>query len=127
MTDINTKLSGTKQAKLSMFSKTWLATLVVLTITLGIYHSNESSKVANQLAEEYGISLDMAYGLQCYKGSLHYPNQGNFSGLLPVIPRTQCNLENFEVKSHNKYKIWFGISLLTTIFSILIIWGFKSD
>lgn len=110
-----------------MLSKAWLATLAILTITLGIYHSNESSKVANQLAIEYEISLDMAYGLQCYKGSLHYPNHGSFSGLLPVLPKIQCDMEKFEIKSHNKYKIWFGISLLSTIMSILIIWGFKSD
>ncbi|WP_029406954.1 hypothetical protein [Thiomicrorhabdus sp. Milos-T2] len=126
MTDEYTKQNRASQVKLSLFLKTWIATLAILTIILGIYHSNESSKVAEQLTEQYLLPLDMAYGLQCYKGTLHYPNQGNFSGLLPVTPRIQCSLEDFEAKSHNKYSIWFGISLLSTLFNLLIIWLVKS-
>lgn len=127
MTDENTKLTRTTQAKPSIFLKTLLVILATLTIILGTYHSNESSKVAEQLTEQYALPLDMANGLQCYKGTLHYPNQGNFSGLLPVTPRIQCSLEDFEAKSHNKYSIWFGMSLLSTLFNLLIIWLVKSQ
>lgn len=126
MTDENTKLTRATQAKPSIFLKTLLVILVTLTIILGTYHSNESAKVASQLAEQYELPLDMAYGLQCYKGTLHYPNEGNFSGLLPIVPRTLCNLEEFEIISHNKYSVWFGISLISTLFSLLIIWVVKS-
>ncbi|WP_029408533.1 hypothetical protein [Thiomicrorhabdus sp. Milos-T2] len=36
----------------------------------------EQKQIEVKLAETYGISLDVAESIQCYKGYLHYPNTG---------------------------------------------------
>jgi hypothetical protein len=109
--------------KLILFLSTILA--LVLSVQFGMKFNEEKLEIKKTLAETYHISLDSTYGVQCYNGYLHYPNQGNFSGLLAFSPSIKCNLNEFKTLTENKYTVWFTLSILSTAFSLLLAWATK--
>jgi hypothetical protein len=73
----------------------------------------------------YQIPQESVAGLQCYKGLLHYPNQGNFSGLLSFSPAIQCHKEKFEALQQNAHQKAFYLSVFLFLFSIGLGWLYR--
>jgi hypothetical protein len=78
-----------------------------------------------KLAETYGISLDVAGSIQCYKGYLHYPNSEMFSGLLTVSPSIQCDSETLKQQKDNRYSFEYFASIFILLISVLFLFVFK--
>jgi hypothetical protein len=86
----------------------------------------EQKVIEAKLAENYGISTDVVSSVQCYRGYLHYPNAGAFSGLIAVSPRKSCDLEVFEQQRHNPYTFEYFASVLAGLISVLFLFAFRN-
>ena len=78
-----------------------------------------------KLAQTYGVSVDVAESIRCYKGYLHYPNSGVVSGLLAVSPGIQCNLETFKKQKENRYLFEYFASVFISLISVLLLLAFQ--
>lgn len=74
-----------------------------------------------KLAEAYGISLDVAESIQCYKGYLHYSNSEMFSGLLAVSPSIQCDAADLKQQKENRYSYEYFASIFISLISVLLL------
>jgi hypothetical protein len=63
----------------------------------------EQKHIEFRLAETYGFSQEIAETVQCYKGYLHYPNIGVFSGLLAVTPSISCDTDTLKQQKENRH------------------------
>ncbi|QCU91000.1 hypothetical protein [Thiomicrorhabdus sediminis] len=86
----------------------------------------EQNAIKAKLAENYGVSEDVVASLQCYRGYLHYPNSGVFSGLIAISPSKPCDLEIFEQQHHNPHSFEYFISVLAGLISVLFLFVFRS-
>lgn len=94
-----------------------LATSVVMTIFYGAKFMSEKTVIEKRISDTYKVPLESAHSLQCYQGYLHYPNQGNFSGLLAITPNIPCNSKEFNELSANQFDAWFAIFIILTLIS----------
>jgi hypothetical protein len=78
-----------------------------------------------KLTETYGISIDVADSIQCYKGYLHYPNSEMFSGLLAVSPSIQCDSATLKQQKENRYSFEYFGSIFISLISVLFLFVFK--
>ncbi|WP_029407272.1 hypothetical protein [Thiomicrorhabdus sp. Milos-T2] len=103
------------------FIKLLIAVVIIVTFIMTIYsgklYFQERTQVKNNVAVYYQIPQESVAGLQCYKGLLHYPNQGNFSGLLSFSPAIRCHKEELEALKQNKYQTEFYLSVFIFLFS----------
>lgn len=104
----------------------WLWAIFALSAFSSIFFGTqlfaEQPKINQQISKIYSIPIDSTEGTQCYKGHLHYSNQGNFSGLLSFSPNIECDAEEFKTVSHNPYRHAYILSLFVSIMSLLLIW-----
>jgi hypothetical protein len=98
-----------------------LSTLV-MSIYSGKQFYQESTEIQQKVAQHYQISKESAGGLKCFKGMLHYPNQGNFSGLLSFSPAIECNAEEFDSLRQNPHQTEFYLSAFLFLFSTGLGW-----
>jgi hypothetical protein len=101
-----------------------LSTLV-MSIYSGKQFYQESALIQQKVAQHYQISKESAGGLKCFKGMLHYPNQGNFSGLLSFSPAIGCDAEEFDSLQQNPYQTEFYISAFLFLFSTGLGWLYR--
>jgi hypothetical protein len=101
-----------------------LSTLV-MSIYSGKQFYQESALIQNKVVQHYQIPKESAGGLQCFKGMLHYPNQGNFSGLLSFSPAIGCDAEEFDSLQQNPYQTEFYISAFLFLFSTGLGWLYR--
>lgn len=82
-----------------------------------------------EVATKCEMSVEVAGSLTCYKGYLHYPNTGAFSGLVPINPKQECNAEVLKQQKHNEYSTMFFLSVLSVFLSLLFVYIFlrKND
>ena len=111
------------------FIKLLIAVVILSTLVMTIYSGNryfqERTQVQNNVAVHYQIPQESLAGLQCYKGMLHYPNQGNFSGLLSFSPAIECDAEEFDSLRQNPYKTEFYLSAFLFLFSTGLGWLYR--
>jgi len=115
-----------KESNTSKSILVWLWAIFVLSALSSTFFGTqffaEQPKINQQISKTYSIPIDSTEGAQCYKGHLHYSNQGNFSGLLSFSPNIECNAEEFKTISHNPYRHAYILSLFLSIMSLLLIW-----
>lgn len=101
-----------------------LSTFVMLIVT-GKNYFDEDLNIQQKIADHYQIPQESVAGLQCYKGFLHYPNQGHFSGVLSFSPSIKCDISELKALKHNSYKTEFHIYVLILLLSLFFVWLFK--
>jgi hypothetical protein len=119
-----TELLWIQRFMLMLLSIVMLITLV-MSIYTGKQFYQERATIQQKVSQHYQIPKESAGGLQCFKGMLHYPNQGNFSGLLSFSPAINCNNEKFEALKHNPYQTEFYLSAFLFLFAIGIGWLYR--
>ena len=98
---------------------------LVMSIYSGKKFYQESTEIQQKVAQHYQISKESAGGLKCFKGMLHYPNQGNFSGLLSFSPAIKCDAEKFDSLLQNPYQTEFYLSAFLFLFSSGLGWLYR--
>lgn len=116
-----TELLWIQRFMLMLLSIVMLSTLV-MSIYSGKQFYQESVAIQHKVAQHYQIPKESAGGLQCFKGMLHYPNQGNFSGLLSFSPAIECDAEEFDSLQQNPYQTEFYLSAFLFLFSTGLGW-----
>lgn len=97
----------------------------IMTIYSGKLYFQERTQVQNNIAVHYQVPKETVSGLQCYKGMLHYPNQGSFSGLLRISSTIQCHIEEFEALKQNQYQTEYYLFSFMFLFSISLGWLYR--
>lgn len=98
-----------------------LATSVAMTIFYGAKFMSEKTVIEKRISDTYKVPLESAHSLQCYQGYLHYPNQGNFSGLLAITPNIACNSKEFSRLSANQFGVWLTSYIILAVISLGLI------
>ncbi|MBD3821427.1 MAG: hypothetical protein IE914_04075 [Thiotrichales bacterium] len=98
-----------------------LATSVAMTIFYGAKFMSEKTVIEKRISDTYKVPLESAHSLQCYQGYLHYPNQGNFSGLLAFTPNIPCNAKELSALSSNQYSPWLKTYGLLSLVAIVLL------
>ena len=101
-----------------------LSTLV-MSIYSGKQFYQENSAIQHKVTQHYQIPKESGGGLQCFKGMLHYPNQGNFSGLLSFSPAIECDAEEFDSLRQNPHQTEFYLSAFLFLFSTGLGWLYR--
>lgn len=100
--------------------------LLALTVSMAMtwVYGTKFYKVANQnkvlISDIYGVPIEVANSLVCFEGYLHYPNQGNFSGLLAISPNKQCDKAELEKQKYNQYFRVFVLNMILMFTSIFL-------
>jgi hypothetical protein len=102
-----------------------MLSMFVMTIYSGKQFYQESVAIQHKVAQHYQIPKESAGGLTCFKGMLHYPNQGNFSGLLSFSPAIGCDAEEFDSLQQNPYQAEFYLSAFLFLFSTGLGWLYR--
>jgi hypothetical protein len=101
-----------------------LGTFIMMIYSGKLYYQ-QSITVKHQIATHYQIPQESVAGLQCYKGFLHYPNSGAFSGLLNFSPGIQCHKPELEALKQNPYQTEFYLSVFMFLFSTGLGWLYR--
>jgi hypothetical protein len=102
-----------------------LLTAMVLTWSYGSKFFDTASQIDIEIAKKYEVSVEVAGSLTCFKGYLHYPNIGTFSGLVAISPNQECEARVLKQQKHNEYSTMFFVSLLSVFLSLLFVYIFS--
>lgn len=115
-----------KNSKTQTSTKIWLWIFLSLSmfssLHFGLQFFAKQPEINLQIAKAYNIPIESTETLQCYKGHLHYHNQGNFSGLLSFSPNIKCDKAKFDELSYNEFKTPYAFSVFLSIVSLFLIW-----
>jgi len=89
-----------------------------------IYKKTER-EIETKIAEVYNISQEVSASVDCYKGYLHYPNSGAFSGSILLSPSVQCDLKELEELRENPHSFDYYGSLLISIGTLISLLIFR--
>lgn len=109
-----------------MWIERFMMALIFVSIILALYASvdsgkryyGEANRIEQEISKHYQIPLESVVGLSCYKGLLHYPDQGLFSGLLSFSPAISCNKDELKALAHNQYQTEFYLNMLALLFAV---------
>lgn len=104
-----------------------LLTSIVMTWNYGSSFFDRANQIEANLSNQYKVPVEVAGTLKCYKGYLHYPNTGTFSGLIAISPNIQCSEDNFKKDRFNDYTSPFLLSALCLLISIFFIKVFSGQ
>ena len=115
-----------KESNTSKSILVWLWAIFVLSAFSSTFFGTqffaEQSKINQQISKKYSIPVESTEGIKCYKGHLHYSNQGNFSGLLSFSPSIKCDTKEFKTVSYNPFRHAYILSLFLSTISLMLVW-----
>ena len=98
---------------------------MAMTWSYGGKFFDTASQIGIEVAKTYEVPVEVTSSLRCYKGYLHYPNTGVFSGLVAISPNQKCEASVLKQQKHNEHSIMFLLSVFFVFMSLLFVYFFS--